>query len=310
MKIITNSTANTFNLCEQRYCWNAEYGLRTTNYNFPMEVGSMVHEGLDHLLDKGLTEQHLDEAKHDVLARDKYEEEDEEALMFARFMLDRYFEHYSREPSEWVEVISTEETMGYPLNDEYWYFGKVDGLVRDQDGNIWILEHKSTYSIDSEYLNKVKLDSQITRYMLMVKNVLGIDPDGVIYNVLCRPRKYRRNNEGTKTYLDRNIEEYRTRPKEFMKRQKAFRNPEALDRAKRDLLRVTEEIEEARDRDFWVRNTGVCFLRSRKCPYTELCKRGMRPQVLSRFNVYHPELDLDNALIPDDASMEDFDDVL
>lgn len=306
MKIITNSACNTWCLCEQRYCWKYEYGLRPNgNNNFPLSVGSKFHEGVDHLLANGSSEQSLDEAKHSILSRDRFEEDEEDALKTARFMLDRYWEYWVEKGNPWVEVVSTEETMGYPFRDDYWYFGKVDGLVRDETGNLWILEHKSTYSIDQNYLSKTKLDGQITKYMLMVREVFGVVPDGVIYNIVCRPRKYQRKGESTDHYLERCTEEYRTSPKSYMARHKAFRNPEDLSRAQDNIDRMIDEIEEARDLDFWVRNTGVCYMRQRKCPYTTICKQGLTPQVLSGFNQDepHPELELGSALIPDGAEI-------
>ncbi len=75
-----------------------------------------------------------------------------------------------------------------------------------------------------------------------------------------------------------------------------------MERAKKDLHHIIRDIDRARDEEFWIRNQDVCYLRERRCPYTRLCKVGMRPQVLMDFDQEddtHPELDLDNALIPD-----------
>lgn len=309
MKIITNSSSNTWGLCEQKYCWKYEYGLRPQSKSFPMVVGSMFHEGIDYLLDNGMDEQSLDHAKHNILSIDNWEEDDTDALLYARFMLNRYHERYEMDGDPWVEVVSTEETMGIPLDNDWWLFGKVDGLVRDKDGDLWLLEHKTTYSVDDDFLEKVKLDGQITRYMLMVREVFGEAPDGVIYNVICRPRKYQRKGESTSDYLERNIEEYRTRPKEFIDRQWAYRDTSELNDEITNLNRITEEIDEASNRDFWTRNTGVCYMRQRKCPYTDLCKNGMKPHIISNYNQepIHQELDLDDCLIPDNCNLPEED---
>jgi hypothetical protein len=288
-------------LCEQRYRWRYEYGLIPNQSSYYLSVGSFFHEGVDHLLSEGCTLPALEEAK-ELLMEKEVDDNDWEALLTSIWMLERYQEFWDTEGNPWVEVVSTEETMGFPLlNEELWIFGKVDGLVRDSAGHLWLLEHKTSYSVDREYIEKVELDGQITLYMLLVMEVFGEVPDGVIYNVVCRPRKYRRNDESIEGYLARNLEEWRLTPRSYMDRQIAFRSPESLEELRQQLIHTYYRIKSARDEESWLMNTGVCYLRQRKCPYTRLCKEGMRPDILAMFHQEdpHPELNLDDALVPD-----------
>jgi hypothetical protein len=251
-----------------------------------------------------LTERSLEEAKWDVLGIDVPEDQIEH-LITARFMLDRYYEYYSRREPEWDEVIETEQTIGFKYSDDLALMGKLDGLVRS-DGDIWIVEHKTTYSVDRKYLEKVALDGQITFYMMLVNEVFDIMPKGVIYNVICRPRKYRRKNETIKKYHERAKEEYRAAPKSYMDRQRAFRDPEDLDDLRGELAFIHEQIKTCRNCQLWPKNTGVCYLRGRKCQFTDLCKSGENPSTLMRYEQVggHSELDFDDANTID---MEDLD---
>ena len=65
--------------------------------------------------------------------------------------------------------------------------GKVDGVVRNKDGN-FILEHKTASQLDGDYLERLWTDFQITLYSRYVEQTLGIRITGVFYNILLKAR--------------------------------------------------------------------------------------------------------------------------
>ena len=65
--------------------------------------------------------------------------------------------------------------------------GKVDGIVR-QDGQYFLLEHKTASQIDASYLERLWTDFQITLYAWYLEQTLGITVSGIIYNVLVKAK--------------------------------------------------------------------------------------------------------------------------
>ena len=61
--------------------------------------------------------------------------------------------------------------------------GNVDGIVRIR-GEFFILEHKTAAQIDSDYLEKLWTDFQITIYAHYIEQTMGIPMTGILYNVL------------------------------------------------------------------------------------------------------------------------------
>ena len=58
----------------------------------------------------------------------------------------------------------------------------MDGIVR-QDGQYFLLEHKTASQIDASYLERLWTDFQIILYAWYLEQTLGITVSGIIYNV-------------------------------------------------------------------------------------------------------------------------------
>src|SRR5690606_32440122 len=71
--------------------------------------------------------------------------------------------------------------------------GKIDKIVRLPDGRTAIMEHKTTsdsIASDSDYWARLRLDSQISLYVLAARE-LGYDVQTVLYDVVRKPRHER-----------------------------------------------------------------------------------------------------------------------
>lgn len=65
---------------------------------------------------------------------------------------------------------------------EIWLVGRLDMLVRDWDGKLWVMDHKTSATrLDEE---KLVLDDQMTVYMWAVQQILKEPVAGCYYNVL------------------------------------------------------------------------------------------------------------------------------
>jgi len=96
---------------------------------------------------------------------------------FAEAVDDEYFE----------EVVETEKSFTIPIKTPEgnlsWgrYSGTIDGIVKDELGQYWLLEHKTASRISTDHL---PLDEQIVRYIWAAQEEYGLKLEGVIYNII------------------------------------------------------------------------------------------------------------------------------
>src|ERR1043166_5320398 len=91
------------------------------------------------------------------------------------------------------EVIALEKTFEGPISNpasgaasrSFVLAGKVDGILRI-DGNYFILEHKTAAQLDSDYLERLWTDFQITIYAYYIEQTMRIPIAGILYNVLVK----------------------------------------------------------------------------------------------------------------------------
>jgi hypothetical protein len=96
------------------------------------------------------------------------------------------------------DVLEVESEFSFPLlNPEteapsrtFLEAGKIDGVLRDKrTGVLKVLEHKTTsdsIDTDSNYWGRLGMDTQISKYILSLRN-RGIDANTVVYDVVRKP---------------------------------------------------------------------------------------------------------------------------
>lgn len=62
------------------------------------------------------------------------------------------------------------------------YQGKIDVLLRDRQGGLWIMDHKSCSSIQSGLPDFLPMDEQIGSYCWAIGQELGVKIEGFLYN--------------------------------------------------------------------------------------------------------------------------------
>jgi hypothetical protein len=65
------------------------------------------------------------------------------------------------------------------------YKGTIDGAVREvSSGKLIGLEHKTTYYLNEAFLNRARLNDQITGYLFLLRECIHPDIDTCVWNVL------------------------------------------------------------------------------------------------------------------------------
>lgn len=187
--------------------------------------------------------------------------------------------------------------------------GKLDGIVQDDEGRVWVLEHKTSaedISPGSDYFDRLNIDGQISHYMAGARS-LGYDPAGCLYDVLGKPkhepykatpiesRKYTVEKRDKKTgeilepsrlysnqrAQDETEDEYAERlrnallaePDRFLRRATVVRLEVDLRDAAFDDWQTARAIRDAQLANRWPRNPDACTRYGSRCSYWAACTR-------------------------------------
>lgn len=176
------------------------------------------------------------------------------------------------------DTFLTEQAFKIPLGDTgHHYFGTIDGLLKDHAGDWWMLETKtaSAQSINDDYFERIKIDSQVAGYMFGAKSILGKFPSGIIYNVIKKPSIRLKNGESLSAFQRRVFKEYVhfAKEKAYFTRHQLLVATHRLDRWVGEtsslVVQLANKIEN-KDK-IWVMNTGACRANYGSCPYLNAC---------------------------------------
>ena len=293
--ILTQSAKSTFQWCELKYYWRYRRGFDTKERNRYMDIGTLYHKALD-ALGPDIDEGGLKRLK-EALSPANVLEVSHDNMLTARFMAEEYYNLYREGSPKWTsplpgKIIATEITIRHRIDRSLILAGKLDGIIRDDKGKLWLLERKSTYAIDMDYLGKVELDGQLTFYCLLCWLHYGEMPVGIMYDVGCRPRIKKRQHEDLPSYLNRAKANFRASPSAYFARQMAFRNADTVKRCLIEVKRIAREIQGCARAKLWCKNDHVCYVRGRECPYRMICTQGETPQALAHFKMVEPHSEL------------------
>ena len=244
----------------------------------------------------------------------------------ARAMLKGYARQF---PTERFRVLALEKEFLVPLvnpatgraSRKLMLAGKVDGLVQ-QDGQVWLLEHKTASVVDGDYLERLPMDLQVHLYALCAERAWGFQVAGVLYNPLLKIQlkqaqgetegefeerraalraKSKTGKTSAKRQMPESDEDFHERllaryqdPGVFM-RQEVFICRSRLRELAREVWDLGQDILRARREDRFLRNTESCYRKDRRCAYVPLCRSGECPLVRENFfrrEAPHQELTL------------------
>ena len=197
--LITNSRAQCFKTCRRKHYFAYVLGVRKEPSE-ALRLGGAVHEGLDVFKktnDMALAIGAVVENYEKLLFASQSMERDElllleceKAVQLVKGWIWRWGDDAS------VEIVASELRFRQSIrnpetnhpNRNHYSAGKIDGIC-SVDGRLLLLEHK-TCSEDvtpgSEYWDRVRLDEQITRYILASREADWY-VEGVFYDVIRKP---------------------------------------------------------------------------------------------------------------------------
>jgi hypothetical protein len=148
----------------------------------------------------------------------------------------------------------------------------MDMVALQNDGRVWLWEHKTTSRLDPAYLEKLHTDDQITGYVSALQHN-GIAIEGVVYDVVVKAALRRRKDDTLEDFGARLTERYLTSP-ELFHRERLVIGSQQIDDWRADLWQTTQEILHCRRARIWPRNTGRCYDYFSVCEFHDLCVNG------------------------------------
>jgi hypothetical protein len=190
LPLVTTSELKALRKCKRKHHLGYRLGYREIHKAGPLRFGTAVHEGLEVWWSRDT----LGDVEAALAAIDKSGEIDEFERAKARAMIVAYH-------ARWIdadfEVVGVEVPFEAPLinpatgaeSRTYRIGGKIDGILRQPNGDIWINEKKTAgeeIGLESVYWQRLKLDTQISMYYRGAR-ALGYDVKGCQYDVLRKP---------------------------------------------------------------------------------------------------------------------------
>lgn len=221
------------------------------------------------------------------------------------------------------ETLAVEKELTFTINENIRIALKLDGLIRDADGKLWVLEHKTSSqdtSAGSQYWQALRIDTQISTYVLAC-HVNGIEVEGVLYDVLDKPRlkqlqatpeadrKYTKAKKDQPSRLYAGQRDTDETDGEFEARVIADIAEDPDKYYRREFIRVSDEqiTEAAGELREWalravmnagrvnlpVRNSAGCMKWGRLCDYFPVCSKATQIESYPVLDRKHQELSED-----------------
>jgi hypothetical protein len=321
---VSYTAFSTFQTCRRRFLHRFVSGLVPKEKSPALRFGTVTHLWLEawHRSRSAAEAQAIVDSAFVNRASDRDEKRD---WHLQTALLKAYTAQY---PTEDFEVVALEQEFAGPLvnpatgwpSRSFVVRGKVDGIVRRGD-TFMVLEHKTSASVNGDYLDRLAMDLQILLYSHYARESLKHPVSAIIYNVLMKPRLVQAEGETEEQYelrkadleaksktgkpstakrkLPESDDEFQARLAEWFAAEPRFIRVElildfdSVANVRQTLWDISKEILDARRLGHWHQNTRACHGFG-TCAYWPLCSSKDNPTVLENLFEHegpHPELE-------------------
>ena len=311
--VSTYSMWSLFRNCRKAVDWRYLQQIVPIQRDRNLYFGSLIHECLQTWHQRRDLAEVL--ALVDRLCPDRIRDENQfRDWHLATAMMKAYAARYAVEE---FDVVALEKTFEGPIinpasgaaSRSFVLAGKVDGIVRT-GGDYFVLEHKTAGQLDSDYLERLWTDFQITIYAHYIEQTLGIPITGILYNVLVKAKLQQSKGETEEEFQERRAEllaksktgkssakrrmpetdeEFQQRLSEkyseptMLHREMLYLSRDRFDILRSELWELTQAFLDARRRGVFYQNTAFCFNYQRPCSYFALCRSNGNPNLIDNF---------------------------
>lgn len=302
--ILTHSLLQSFKDCRRKAKLRYVDGLQALERERPLRIGGVFHRGLELLREHGIEE---------IIGVSRLLSGPDRILV--RVMLESYAQHWA---DDGLVDVAVERVFDGPITNprtgavsrKCVLAGKIDRIVRDRSGRIWLKESKTASTMENGYLEKLWTDSQTLYYVHAARRFLGIEVVGVIYDIslkcgleqrteesvedfearkltLKEPKRAKRRTAETDSAFEARVREwYASRP--AFHREELLISKDRLEDLEHELWDLHLAYLEALRTGRFYQNTGHCFLWNRRCSYFPICRSSGNPSVIQNFYEHVP----------------------
>jgi hypothetical protein len=310
-RLLTPSRAKSYSACPRKHHYAYTLGVRSaSNGSAATRFGTAAHAAIEAYWRERAAGADLavDDDGHTLLwpsvngaLADHFDALGEEQWVKLRALIELYCASWNERA---VEVLAVEREFQMPLlhprsrkqHPYYWLGGKIDLLVRLEDGRVALIDHKTTSSdpgAGSDYRRRLLLDPQPTIYVAGCET-FGHSVDLILYDVLVKPgqerllatptekRKYTKDGKlyASQREHDESADDFDQRirtavfgaPADYFVSFEVPKPAAELNAVQANLWAIASELLRVAELGFARQNAGACFDYG-GCEYLPVCTR-------------------------------------
>ncbi len=299
----SHSSGAVYRECPRKYELQFLRQLTPEGFEAPFFVGDMVHNGLE-MFYKGIHPRLIIQKIQDAITfkmqamfipQDDMDRANKEASIIIG-MLMGYFKHYGvAELARWKPL--GQET-GFKLKFDLGngltipFMGKIDmPAVLNENGQLWMVEHKTTGLAGNDFLMKWHIGFQPHAYAWAGRRMfeMGIFPSkpvGALINVIKKPGIRLKQTETQDQFNNRLMQEYIDAPDKYFAREWIPIGDKDIEWFEKQIrVWINRQVEDYK-KGFFAQNTDACHSHYGACRFFPICFQGERdPGVFQYFRL-------------------------
>lgn len=291
---LSHSKRGRYRKCPRYYNLHDVKKVRSKERSIFFIVGSLFHkgvqqwhQGMDFDIDAALIED-IGKPLSMVDVQTLQKLEIEKAKI--KGMLEGYKRRYKTDDSTYKRIVCEQEAK-IPIEvdkklldatefSHVTYFGYLDCLMQDKNGDWWIKETKTTSDSSEDFITQAKLNFQLFGYMFLARSLVGKWPKGVIFDVVKKTQIRQKQNESISAFMRRCVEYYLDDTKDMYRRSEIRVDKRELSLWKRETRYEAEDILASHARDYFPMNNEQCKGKYGLCPLFQVCSTGKVSRLL------------------------------
>ena len=261
--------------CLKKFHYRNILGLALKQKGSALSIGSTIHQCFDMYFNKK-TQPEILQHIHDsykALSAVTSNPIDQERMLVDKYACLGMWVNYPFQDMEFEEVFP-ERPFTIKLDGlcGVYITGTVDGLVR-RVGKWWIREVKTTSMDKRQFQSKASVSYQAAGYIYGIEKMLGLDIQGVLYDVISKNRLRKGVNETAQGFAERIYADYARPDKkdQYYDRYYSYRSIKEIVEYEKDMVALAKELRLRIKHNIWYRNTEACYLYNSECPYKKIC---------------------------------------
>lgn len=222
-------------------------------------------------------------------------------------MLSGYFDRYRNKDFKSGVNITPEIKFSLPIinpktgaiSRTFNFEGKIDGHRVEDVLNLiskYIMEDKTGGKIDSNYFDRIKIDTQVTGYFYATQKYFNEKLDGVIYRVTRTPGIKQKQKETKEQFRERIILDYKTKQDFYYQEVYINRDDSDMVAFEQELWDKAKDIRNTINKGWWYRDTSRCKDWG-GCSYMPLClamgnEKDLTEKIRTFYRVVEPNSEL------------------